>query len=121
VLVTDDDDAVRGVAVQLLRRRGFAVLVAANGREALDLYRRDPARIRAVLLDLTMPVLSGEDTLRALRADDPGLPIVLMSGYSEHEVQGLVGRDGPTTFLQKPFRAPDLYAAVARALEEARR
>jgi CheY-like chemotaxis protein len=119
VLVVDDEDAVRTFAASALNDAGFTVVVARNGEEALDHVRRNPTQFDAVLLDLTMPKLDGEDTLVALRMLAPGLPVVLTSGYHE---QGLahrfVGR-GLADFLPKPFSASKLVALLNAVIAEA--
>jgi CheY-like chemotaxis protein len=117
ILVVDDEAGVRDVAAQLLRRAGFEVRTAANGREALDVLRGQRSAIRALVLDLTMPVMGGEATLREIRADDPDLPVVLMSGFADTEVGALLGGDRATAFVDKPFRGPVLREALARVLE----
>src|SRR5205085_7460111 len=81
VLVVDDDDLVRGVLQAMLERKGCQVLLAGNGREGADLFRREAGRLDAVLLDLNMPVLDGEGALAEMRAADPRVPIWIMTGY----------------------------------------
>ncbi len=115
VLVVDDDDGVRHVARSLLQRRGFTVVLASDGREGVARFRAIGTELRAVLLDLTMPVLSGAEALATMRAERPDVPVLLMSGYSEHELQATFTGQ-VAGFLQKPFRAQDLYSALASFL-----
>jgi PAS domain S-box-containing protein len=116
VLVVDDEPSVRRVARSMLERRGFAVVEAADGAEALRHVEAGDAPIRAVLLDLTMPGLSGHDVFRRIKAAAPSLPVVMMSGYNEQNVtQQFVGK-GLAGFVQKPFRASELYEKLAAAL-----
>lgn len=115
VLVVDDEEAVRKAAQQLLQRAGYEVITAFDGQDALERYDEHRGRVHAVLLDLTMPRLNGEQTLRALRERDPKLPVVVMSGYSELEVPNASVR-----FLAKPFRAQELIEALACAVDLAR-
>jgi PAS domain S-box-containing protein len=116
VLIVDDEPSVRAVTRALLRRRGFTVTDTTGGAEALELVRADPSRFRLVLLDLTMPGMSGEETFRELRSIAPALKVILMSGYNEQEVTRLFVGRGLAAFLQKPFRAEDLDGAVQRVL-----
>ena len=118
ILVVDDDDGVRAVARSLLQRQGFTVILAVNGKEAVELFAQHRAEVRAVLLDLTMPVMSGEEALHQLRAQDPTVRIILMSGYSDVDVEGTFAGAGLSGFLQKPFRAEDVYRALAVALAD---
>jgi CheY-like chemotaxis protein len=91
-------------------------MTAASGREALGVFGEHRAQIGCVLLDLTMPVMDGLETMRALRAVDPKARIVLSSGYSERSLQWRMNGDGPTRFLQKPFVEDDLRAALESAM-----
>jgi CheY-like chemotaxis protein len=119
ILVVDDDDGVRAVARSLLQRQGFSVVLAANGREAVAQFAAHRESIRAVLLDLTMPIMGGEEALQQLRAADPTVRVILMSGYSDVDVEGTFAGAGLSGFLQKPFRADDVYRSLAAALAEA--
>ncbi|MDP2138384.1 MAG: PAS domain-containing protein, partial [Candidatus Didemnitutus sp.] len=85
VLVVDDEETIRNVAARIIEGLGYTAEVASDGREAMAKYRADPARYQIVLLDLTMPHLDGEETFRQLRHLNPGVRVVLMSGFSEHE------------------------------------
>ncbi len=117
LLVVDDEPSVRAVSRALLHRRGFTVAEAHGGRDAVALVTAEPTRFRLVLLDLTMPDMGGEETFRELRRVAPLLKVILMSGYNEQEVtRQFVGR-GLAAFLQKPFRAEELDAAVRRVLD----
>lgn len=119
LLVVDDEPSVRAVSRALLYRRGFTVTEAEGGRDAVAMVTADPTRFRLVLLDLTMPDMGGEETFRELRRAAPQLKVIIMSGYNEQEVtRQFVGR-GLAAFLQKPFRAEELDAAVRRVLDGA--
>ena len=114
VLVVDDEPLVRRAARTMLERQGVEVLEAADGEEALKVYAENRDRVRAVLLDLAMPRMDGQETLRRLRASPSSVPVLLMSGYDENNVTGGELGRGAAGFLQKPFRAADL----ARGLEQ---
>jgi signal transduction histidine kinase/ActR/RegA family two-component response regulator len=116
VLVVDDDDAIRSFVDRVLVSAGYSVVCAVDGEEALIKLRGDPVQFDAVLLDLTMPKLDGEDTLMALRMLAPNLPVVLTSGYSEQTIaQRFVGR-GLADFLPKPFLTDALLSSIATAI-----
>jgi PAS domain S-box-containing protein len=118
VLLADDEPAVRSVSRRALERVGFRVSEVADGREALDRFRAEPARWRAVVLDLTMPHLTGDAALRAMLAIRADLPAVLYSGYSEEALAAdLTGRPG-LRFLQKPFTVAALGEALRAVLGE---
>jgi CheY-like chemotaxis protein len=120
VLVVDDEESVRNVAKAVLRRAGLQVVTAAGGREALAVLRRGQTQgeeIRAVLLDLVMPQMSGSEVLKELRSFAPDLPVILSSGYAEEsEAAARLAAAGPTTFLPKPYRPSDLLAKVRQQL-----
>jgi len=110
VLVVDDEPAVRSAARRALERHGYVVHEAGDGLEALGALKGDRA-IDAMVLDLTMPRLSGVETLRRVRGDRPSLPVVLVSGYAQgHHVD--LDASGPVRFLRKPYRASELAAEV---------
>lgn len=114
VLVIDDEDMVRRATARLLQRIGYDVVDAGGGLEGLELYRQYRPAVTFVLLDMTMPEMSGLDTLLHLRALSSEVPILACSGYSEVEASELVaaGADG---YLKKPFDKRELSNAVLDA------
>ena len=116
VLVVDDEPLVRRFVGAVLRRAGFTVLEAGDGEEALAVHADHAAELRAVLLDLTMPRLGGEETLRELRARDAELPIVLSSGYALDGPEERSGVDGASAFLQKPYEVDALLRTIRSVL-----
>jgi PAS domain S-box-containing protein len=121
ILVVDDEETVRSVASSTLERCGFTVQTATNGRDGLKTFREGAAHIRAVVLDLTMPILGGDEVLAELRSGTgPGatVPILLSSGYSSTDVAGNLQRFGPIQFLQKPYRPGDLIQKIRVCLGE---
>jgi PAS domain S-box-containing protein len=118
VLVVDDEEIVRAVARQALESRGFEVMEAEDGLEGVEALRREGARIRAVLLDMTMPRMGGEAAFREMRALQPGVPILLSSGYSEQDTLARFQGAKIQGFIQKPYRPRDLVAKVVNAMGE---
>ncbi|RMH19077.1 MAG: response regulator [Acidobacteria bacterium] len=117
VLVVDDESTVRDVARACLEEHGFTVLTAADGHQAVEIYRRKGGEIALVLLDMTMPELDGEGTFAALREIRPEVKVILSSGYDEKQATGRFAEVRPQGFVQKPYRPADLLLAVRRALE----
>ena len=116
VLVIDDEESVRGVAARMLRALGFEPVGAAGGDEGVRLFAQTTGGFVLVLLDLTMPGVGGDATFHALRRVDPGVKVVLMSGFPEQDaVQRFLGQ-GLAGFLQKPFSAAELRAKLRAAL-----
>ena len=119
VLVVDDEPVVRRLAQRVLERAGYRVLVAENGREALRVVEEQQGAVNVVLLDLTMPELSGEETFEALAVSTPRLPVVMTSGYSEETSTHLTER-GLAGFLEKPYTAEELLEVIRRVLSTRR-
>jgi signal transduction histidine kinase/ActR/RegA family two-component response regulator len=117
VLVVDDDAMVRSVARRLLEAFGLTVHVAEGGPEAIARLMAAPNAIDAVLLDMTMPEMSGADVFIRMREVRPDLPVVLMSGYHEDELSEEVGA-GISGFVQKPFTPADLASRMRVALAD---
>jgi CheY-like chemotaxis protein len=100
----------------MLERLGFTALTAVDGLEALKVYEEHRGTIRCVLLDLTMPRMDGEETFRELRRMDPGLPVILCSGYNEQETISRFVGEGLAGFIQKPYRIANVREALKAAL-----
>ena len=115
ILVVDDEDMVREVAGEMLAFMGFAVTTAATGRQAIELFAEHQEEVVAVLLDLTMPELSGEEVLKAIHAIRK-VPVVLSSGYDEDEVSRRVGGLGAAGFIHKPYQLRQLARVLKNAI-----
>jgi two-component system cell cycle sensor histidine kinase/response regulator CckA len=116
ILVVDDEPVVRKMASQTLERYGYEVLVAEDGARGLELFQREASRIACVVLDLTMPVMSGEETLPRMKIVHPGIPIILSSGFNEVEAVRRFAGKGLAGFLQKPYKTAMLLEAVKRVM-----
>lgn len=115
ILVVDDEVVVRSIAVKMLHRNGYRALEAADGAEAVRLFKNRRPEIAAVLLDLVMPVMSGDDALRAMRRIDRDVPVIVSSGYSAKTVRARCGLELPDGFLQKPYQDRELLEALRKA------
>jgi CheY-like chemotaxis protein len=113
IMVVDDESGVRDFLTRVLVGQGFEVIVAADGREALDIFGRHADAIGGVLLDLTMPYLDGEQVMVELLHRRPSLRVVLMSGYGEEHATRATSSEA-VAFLKKPFECEDVLS-VARA------
>ncbi len=116
VLLVDDEETVREVASEMLSRAGFEVLTAADGREAVELYRLRHAEISCVLLDLTMPRMDGVETLQRLQDIAPEGKVILSSGYSAQEVPESLNAEKLAGFLQKPYDDVDMVNTVRQVI-----
>ncbi|MBI5423074.1 MAG: PAS domain S-box protein [Opitutae bacterium] len=119
VLVCDDEPSVREVASSVLRHAGFEVVEAGNGREALVIFSERRGAIALVLMDIMMPLLTGDRAAADIRRQEPGLPVIFMSGLMDLDAVQAATKDTDgqaPALLKKPFAAGDLLAAVARAV-----
>jgi two-component system cell cycle sensor histidine kinase/response regulator CckA len=114
--VIDDEEGVRSVAARMLERFGFTVITAADGRAGVDLFREQADSIAAVLLDLTMPRLDGEQTMREIQAIRPAARVVIMSGYDQQSLTDRFAELRPAGFLQKPFQPATLRKMLDQVL-----
>ena len=113
VLLADDEAGIRDFARRVLVQAGFEVLVASNGLEVVELAQIHRTQLRLILLDLTMPLRSGDEALADLRAMGYEGPVIRWSGYVQEDGPPPEGR---TSFLRKPFGAEALMAAVRQSL-----
>ncbi len=112
VLIVDDEGAIRKMARTMLEQVGYTVILAENGEEAVSIFRKTASQISAVLLDMTMPVMSGAETLRQLRELKPDIPVILSSGFSR--IEALERFQGATIqgFVQKPYTPAQLIEKI---------
>ena len=117
ILLVDDEEAIRLLGRRILERLGFTVLLAANGREAVECFRRERSSIRCVILDLSMPHMDGEEAFLALKALQPDVRVIMSSGYTEHEVKTRFAGTGLAGFVQKPYQQRALASTLRTVLE----
>ncbi len=117
ILLVDDEEMIGEIGAQMLEALGFEVQVAGGGREAIALYEADPNRFRMVILDLVMPGMSGEEVLKRLQTINPGVRVLLSSGYSlEAKAQHML-ESGCRGFIQKPFSLKALSGKIEEILK----
>jgi CheY-like chemotaxis protein len=117
ILVVDDDETVRSVARQALEMKGFQVLEAQDGLEAVDQVRARGSAIGLVLLDMTMPRMGGEEAFREMRLLQPDIRVILSSGYNEVEAMSRFMGKGLKGFIQKPYGPRELLTKIQDGLE----
>jgi len=119
ILVVDDTDDITEMTATVLRLSGCNVVTARDGEEGMALMERRGGDFDAVLLDMTMPRLSGADTCHLIRQLRPELPIVLTSGYTEPDAEARLNIGGVAGFLQKPFTPATLVKVIQDAVRRA--
>jgi CheY-like chemotaxis protein len=121
VLVVDDEESIRLITVHALQQHGFTIETAADGAEALALFRENPGRFAVIITDLMMPRLGGRELVREIRRIAPRLPIIASSGLSEESADAVPGQSlaalGVPTLLRKPYTEIELLSALRRELE----
>lgn len=113
VLVIDDVETVRAVTVRMLERMGCVPTSVARGGDAIALLKQDPAAFDLLLLDLSMPEMSGEETLDAALEIAPDVSVILMTGYADvATTDAFWKRRANVGFIEKPFRPDDLLRQI---------
>ena len=115
VLVIDDEPDVLETTAAMLQEAGCTVLTARSGEEGLTILARNRESVGLVILDMTMPLMNGEEAIREIRAIRSNLPIILISGYRREDVSGSSETE---VYLQKPYRMNELTRAVAERIRK---
>ncbi len=115
ILVVDDEETIRAIARKMLEQAGYDVITASDGKEGVDLFELHKAEISLVLLDMTMPHMSGPQVFEKIIKIQPGIKVILSSGYSKEEVTSHF--DGLAGFIQKPYLGSELLNTVRQVLQ----
>jgi PAS domain S-box-containing protein len=119
VLVVDDEEAMRLVTGSMLRVLGFSAMYAEDGREGVEAVLEHGSRLRAVVMDITMPRLSGLEALIEMRKMQPALPVIMMSGFNREDAGKKIESIPNTSFLHKPFTLDQLQEHLRAGIEAA--
>ena len=118
ILLVDDDEGVRKMTAAMLEKTGFSVLTAEDGGQAVKIFKEHAGDIVGVVLDLTMPVMDGEETFRQLRRIRKDVRVLLASGYNEQELAIQFAGKGFAGFMHKPFHRQTLMTHLRNLLEK---
>ncbi len=118
VLLVDDEEFLRELGTRILRKNGYTVLQAVNGKEALGLFRKEHSQISLVILDLIMPEMGGTECLKELLKIDPQVKVLIASGFSADASIRDTIQMGARGFVSKPFRVKELLRHIRKALDE---
>jgi two-component system response regulator HydG len=116
VLVVDDEANILEALQKVLTKEGFEVLTAGNGRQALEILRRQPVRV--MITDLRMPGMTGDDLLKAAKAITPEVEIIVMTAYGTIENAVEAMKLGAYDFVSKPLKRANVVAAISKALDK---
>jgi CheY-like chemotaxis protein len=108
ILLVDDEEAFLEVGRELIEALGYNVMIAKNGKEAVEIFKKNKAAIGLVLLDIIMPIMDGSEAFDQLRKIDPEVKVLLASGYSKDGAAKEILNRGCNGFIQKPFKMRDL-------------
>lgn len=118
ILIVDDEEVVRKLAREMLRRAGYTVVTAAGAKEAVTWYRAHPHKADLVIIDMVMPGMDGQECFKAIKAIDPNVRAILSTGYGlDGHAQDTLDT-GMVGYVQKPYHMQDLVTAVADALAD---
>ena len=112
ILLVDDEECMRNLLSKLLMMDNYDVILAENGKQALDLYKANPDLIDMVCMDIKMPIMDGIEAHRELRKFDPDVLILLMSGFSQEALDDTMS----SHFIRKPMLPSELYHEIKRVL-----
>ena len=116
-LVVDDEPLVVKLVSQMMSRLGFDPVCANGGQTAIELYRTRHRDLQLVLLDLSMPSISGHEVFLEMQRMDDTVPIILSSGFAHEDVAALFTNQSSAGFIQKPYQLNTLRGAVRQALQ----
>ncbi|WP_456441853.1 response regulator, partial [Caldithrix abyssi] len=117
ILVVEDEEALRNLAGEILKRLGYRVTVAANGGEALLLIEKKGLKPDLLITDVIMPNMSGKELVEILRENHPHLKVLYMSGYTDNAIVHHGVLDAGVHFIQKPFTINDFASKVQQVLQ----
>lgn len=118
VIVAEDEDAVKKMCVKLLRKNGFRVLEASNGKEALELYEKNTGKVSLLLFDIMMPEMTGKEAYDIISAKEPNIPTLFCTGYSSDLIPNDVVDRPSVQLLTKPYRSTALIKSITELLSD---
>ena len=119
ILVVEDERLMRRLLERILCTDETSVLLAADGQEAVDIYRNHKLEISVVLLDLGLPKLSGWEVFKNLKQQNPEVCVIVASGYLDPDVKSMMHDAGVQYFIEKPYKLNELLATLQGAIKRA--
>ena len=118
ILLVDDEEFVRDLAVRFLTSVGYNVITASNGREAIEIFERDKGKISLMILDLIMPEIGGLQCMEEITRIDPKVRIIIASGFAVDEDERKIIEATARGFVSKPYQMQHALDAVRKAIDE---
>jgi len=120
ILLVDDEESIRNIGQKQLENLGYKIILAADGKEAVKIYKEKKGEIDLILLDIIMPESGGKETYRELKKINPDIKVIVMSGYSQDEKANEIMNDGALGFIQKPFKIHELSKIIYEILKKSK-
>jgi two-component system cell cycle sensor histidine kinase/response regulator CckA len=117
ILVIDDEDMLRDVLKEVLEMVGFSALFASSGRAGIQLFEENRDRVQLILMDILMPEMSGLETHKEIKAIDPDMKFIFMSGFPDKDALSLRELVGEYVFVKKPFSVREIVSQIKQVLE----
>ena len=117
ILVIDDEDMLRDVLKEVLEMVGFSALFASSGRAGIQLFEENRGRVQLILMDILMPEMSGLETHKEIKAIDPDMKFIFMSGFPDKDALSLRELVGEYVFVKKPFSVKEIVSHIKQVLE----
>lgn len=117
ILVIDDEDMLRDVLKEVLEMVGFSALFASSGRAGIQLFEENRGRVQLILMDILMPEMSGLETHKEIKAIDPDMKFIFMSGFPDKDALSLRELVGEYVFVKKPFSVKEIVSQIRQVLE----
>jgi len=117
ILLVDDDPDITAVTAKILKRFNYSVITADSGESALEIYAANRSGIDLIIIDLGMPGMGGEECLKRLMELDPGVKVILASGYDNNTVKQIAEDNGAKGYLSKPYKMDEVSRLVRRVLD----
>ena len=117
ILFVDDEEMITDVGGELLKHLGYEVIIAKNGREAIEIYKKNMDHIELVILDMIMPGMNGGNTYDRLKKINPDVKVLLSSGYSLNGQATEILNRGCNGFIQKPFNMKEISLKISEVLD----
>ena len=118
ILIIDDEETVRNLVMEILERYGYRTLLAEDGEEGVELYKKHGDAIKLIIIDMIMPKLGGLETFLILKDINPSVKALLSTGYSHSERVQEILNSGVKGFIKKPYNMNELLIEVRKVIEE---
>jgi len=118
VLVVEDEEILRHAVSKMLRKENFSVIEAGDGTTGASLFRANESRIDVVLLDVTLPGMSGRDVLKEMQRIRPDVKVVLTTAFNQDNARSSIGEQHPWGYVRKPYQFKELIGLLRKACQD---